>query len=402
MDAISLLVGVMFGCCVGGGAVWFLFSQRLSLMQQTKQDMENAFKALSADVLQSNNATFLDLAKTTLEKYQSEAKSDLSNRQQAIQHLVTPIRESLDKVDQKIGLLEQERVGAYHGLKAQVQSLLEAQQALRAETLNLSNALKSPVTRGRWGEIQLKRVVEMAGMMKHCDFVEQEVASSESGKQLRPDMVVKLPGQKNIIVDAKAPLKAYLEAMETTDETARQQFLKDHARQVKVHIQSLAQKSYWDQFQPSPEFVVLFLPGENFFSAALEYDPGLIELGVEHRVILATPTTLISLLRSVAYGWRQEAMADNVREVQKLGRELHGRVADLLGHFSDVAKHLKNTVGSFNKAVGTLETRVLVSARRFEELKVDDAKKSIGEAPLVDLEPRPITAAMPALPEADF
>lgn len=401
MDAMSLLVGLVCGCCAGGGAVWFLLSQRMNLMQQTKQDMENAFKALSADVLQRNNATFLDLAKTTLEKYQSEAKSDLSSRQQAIQHLVTPIRESLEKVDQKIGLLEQERAGAYHGLKAQVQSLLEAQQALRAETLNLSNALKSPVTRGRWGEMQLKRVVEMAGMVKHCDFVEQESASLE-GKQLRPDMIVKLPGQKNIIVDAKAPLKAYLEAMETTDDNARVQCLKDHARQVKVHIQSLAQKSYWDQFQSSPEFVVLFLPGENFFSAALEFEPGLIELGVEHRVILATPTTLISLLRSVAYGWRQEAMADNVREVQKIGRELHGRVADLLGHFADVAKHLKNTVGSFNKAVGTLESRVLVSARRFEELKVDDPKKQIGEAPLVDLEPRPITAAVPELPEGDF
>jgi DNA recombination protein RmuC len=352
--------------------------------------MREAFQSLSSEALKSNNQAFLSLAKNSLEKFQETAQTDLKSRQEAIKELIVPVKEALGSVDQKIQDMEKIRLGAYEGLKQQVTDLLTTQKDLRTETQNLVNALRAPNVRGRWGEMQLKRVVEMAGMLAHCDFEEQSSQDDAEGR-LRPDMVVRLPNDKHIVVDAKTPLHAYLEALEEKDAAQKTLKLKLHAKQVRTHIMALSAKSYWTKFESSPEFVVMFLPGETFFSAALEQDSSLIELGAEQKVILATPTTLIALLRAVSYGWRQEQIATNAKEISALGQELYKRLSDVSKHIARIGRNLEGAVDSYNQAIGTLEHRVFVSARKFQELGTTSHTKEIAPLEPIDKQPRVLT-----------
>jgi DNA recombination protein RmuC len=373
---MELILAFVVGLLIGIVLMWF-----------ARGALTDSFRSLSAEALQRNNQAFLDLAKTALEKQQEAAKGELTQRQQAIGEMVAPIRTSLEKFEQQVQGVEKARIDAYATLFEQVRALSDAQGQLRKETANLVRALRAPHARGRWGELQLKRVVEMAGMLDHCDFYEQETADGDAGR-LRPDLIVRLPGGKQLVVDAKAPLAAYLDALDAEDDEHRRRKLADHARHVREHIAKLSRKSYWEQFQPAPDFVVLFLPGEMFYSAALEADPALIESGVEQRVILATPTTLIALLRAAAYGWQQEALTENAQKISQLGKELHERIATLADHWAGVGKNLGEAVNAYNKATGSLESRVMVSARRFRELQAVAGDKEIRDLAPVESAPR--------------
>src|SRR5204863_4544824 len=341
------------------------FEGKLKLLEDAKAALSDAFSALSANALKSNSQEFLKLAQTS----------------------VAPIREALEKFEGKVRALEVAREGAYQGLVQQVSQLLDTGRQLRSETSNLVQALRSPVIRGQWGEIQLRRVVEMAGMLNYCDFVEQETVRAEGGN-LRPDLIIKLPAGKTIVVDAKAPVAHFLDAMAVTDDAERKTRLKAFARLVRDRIGELGRKSYWDQFEHTPELVVMFLPGDHFYSAALQADPSLLAYGVEQRVLVATPVNLIGLLRAVAFGWRQESIAVNAKEISELGAELYKRIADLGGHWIDLGRNLSRTVEAFNSAVGSLESRVLVSARRFRELGAASAATEIEVVEPVEKAPR--------------
>ncbi|WP_322628203.1 DNA recombination protein RmuC [Halothiobacillus sp.] len=369
-------------------------TEKLSLLEQAKSQFQQAFQALSAEALHANNESFLKLAQENLTQYQNAATQDLAQRQAAIGQLTQPIRERLDQFDVKLGQLEQVRTSSYGALHQQINDLLQIHlPQLHRETADLVRALRQPQTRGRWGEVQLKRVVELAGMLAHCDFEEQVSQSTENGR-LRPDMIVNLPGGRRIIVDAKAPVSAYLQAIEASNDADRARYLNDHAQQVRTHITQLSKKEYFDQFDPTPEFVVLFVPGEVFFSAALMQDPTLIEYGADKRVIPASPTTLIALLKAVSYGWRQEALAQNAQEMAQLGRELYERIGTLAEHWQRVGKSLDQSVVAYNQSVGALEGRILPSARKFRELGAVHAKRD--EIPILTpltTESRPLTAA---------
>lgn len=366
-------------------------TERLKSLQEAHERLTNEFKALSADALARNNQSFLELARESFGQLRQQSAGDLEQRRQAIAELVKPLRESLEKVDGKIGLIEKARAEAYGSLGEQLKSLSAAQGLLQSETARLSTALRSTATAGTWGELQLRRVVELAGMTAYCDFYEQESITLEAGR-LRPDMVLRMPGDQHIVIDAKAPNEAYREAVTATDETVRAQKMAEHAAKVRGHIDALGAKAYWEQFQPSPEFVVLFLPGDQFLAGALQGDPGLVDRAISKKVLLATPSSLIALLKAAAYGWRQEAVSKNAEEISALGRQLHDRICTFAEHLEKVGKGLDAAARAYNAAIGSFESSVLPGGRKFVELGAkgtkalpDETRSATIETPLREL-----------------
>ena len=340
---------------------------QLRLLTQTQQQLEERFRALAADALQKNSQMFLDRSK------------------EQMQHLVDPVNQSLRRFEEQVQAIEQTRAGAYSSITAQVQALTQLQERVRQSTEQLKTALRSPVQRGRWGEMQLRRVVELAGMLEYCDFAEQRTLFGETNQ--RPDLIVHLPNQCQVVVDSKVSLEAYLRAIEAQDDNERQRHLKDHANQVRTHLKSLGEKAYWERLNGSPEFVIAFLPLESLFSAALEHDPALLDYGIERRVLLATPVTLITLLLTIAHGWRQQALAENIDRIRETGLDLYKRLLTMSQHFSKLGDAIEKTVNTYNDTVGSLERNVLSSARKFNDLRPANAEQ-FAEVEAIDLTPR--------------
>ena len=385
-DLVSVLLAAL--AFVGGLAVGWFLSRR------EQGHLKTSFEALAAAVLRANSDEFLKLADQKLGNVQKEAIGDLGRRQQALDELVKPIRDALAQVDRKLGETDRGQVQTTTLLR----ELAQQQERLRGETQNLVRALRTPVVRGRWGEMQLRRVVELAGMLPYCDFEEQPSFLGEFGRQ-RPDLIVKLPGGRTIVVDAKVPLEAYLDAQEARDDATRERRMADHARQVREHISKLSAKSYWENVRPSPEFVVMFLPGESFFQSALQQDGELVDFGVRGQVFPASPITLIALLQVVAHGWRHERLAKNAEEVQALGQELYARVSKMTEYLDTLRTRLDSTIKAFNDTVGSYETRVLVTARKFKTLGAT-AGTEIEPVQSIDTAPRILHSAnLMGLPE---
>jgi DNA recombination protein RmuC len=365
--------------------------RRVDDLVSNRADLEARLAQLSQQALADNSQQLLTLADERFKAQRDAAEHDLSTRQQAIESLVTPLAQSLQKVQQQIETVERHRTDAYASLRQQVEGMAHTSEMLRTETRQLVTALRAPQVRGRWGEHQLRRVVEVAGMLEHCDFSDQVTVIDSEGKALRPDLVVHLSGGRNVVVDAKVAFSGYLEAAEATDDAVRAERLKAHARHLRTHIDGLAAKQYWQHLEPTPDFVVMFVPAEVFLNAALEQDPTLLEYAFERNVVVATPATFVALLRTVAYSWRQEALAANAREVYSLGRELYARLSTMGTHVSSLGKQLTGAVTAYNKTVASLETRVLVQARRFADLQVADTE--IETPPQVEVTPRSLQAA---------
>ncbi|HKE51989.1 MAG TPA: DNA recombination protein RmuC [Actinomycetes bacterium] len=344
-------------------------AEKLQLLSDAQARMADQFKSLSADALNQSQQRFFELAESRMQQARTLAAADLDARKQAVEHLVKPLTDALGKVETQLVTVEKDRSSAYAALRTQVEHMQATSEQLRTETASLVTALRAPQVRGKWGELQLRRVVESAGMVEHCDFAEQETSTGADGV-LRPDLIVRLAGGKQIVVDAKVPFAGFIEAMDAKDDATREARLRAHARHLRDHIDTLSAKAYWDRFTPSPEFVVLFVPADAFLQAALEQEPALFEYAFERNIVLATPSNLIALLRTVGYAWRQEALAANAQKVFDLGRELHGRLATMGRHLNKLGGQLESAVKSYNETVASVESRVLVTARRFTELKV--------------------------------
>jgi DNA recombination protein RmuC len=370
----GLLLGVLLTWLIGRSRERRMIEERESAFELANVKLTEAFAEVSNRSLQANSDTFLKLAEQNLGTQQEKAKRELSERENAVEALVKPIRDALEASQKQIAELEKSRSEAYGGIKSQLEEMQLNQKSLKQETQNLVNALRRPEVRGRWGEITLRRLVELAGMVEHCDFIEQAHTETD-GKIIRPDMVVRMPDHRELVVDVKTPLDAYLSAVEAKDDAQRQLGLKRHAKNVRAHIRMLASKAYWNQFDESPEFVILFIPGDQFLSAALNEEPDLIEYALSQQIILATPTSFVALLKAVAYGWRQLALADNAKEIRVLAEDLYGRLSTFITHMNKVGRQLAGSVENYNKAVGSLERSVLPGARKFVELGVHPKKE---------------------------
>ncbi len=394
LSTLALLAAV---AAVAGALGWLLASARslrriaglsatLDLERckaaEQMQGLERTFNALSHEALQRNNQAFLQLAQETLKRFQVQAAADLEQKEKAVENLVTPIREALLKTEQQMQLMENTRKEAYGALTRHLETMAQTQDQLRTETQNLVKSLRRPEVRGKWGELTLKRLTELAGMVEHCDFTQQESVSTDEG-MLRPDMVVRMPDGREIVVDVKTPLDAYLNAMEATDDSERARHLEHHARKVRERVAELSRKAYWSQFKNTPDFVVLFIPGEQFLSAALDIDRNLLEDALRQKVILATPTSFVALLRAVAYGWRQETLAANAAEIRDAGEELYARLATFSEHLARLGTSLDSSIGHYNRAIGSFDSKLLPGARKFTEMGVT-ARKNI--EPLAQIE----------------